>query len=68
METNCNKRKKDGEHKEIPTVVTAKYDGDYKTAAGQAGTKKPSNPDEVIAKNTVQHVGCSCKCGRGCVQ
>ena len=52
---------RDGEHKEIPTVVTAKYTGDYKTAANQAGAKRPDNPDEVIARNTTYKC---CRCGR----
>jgi len=44
-------------HKEIPTVVTAKYTGDFKTVASQAERKIPDNSDEVIARNTKQVVG-----------
>ena len=50
--------KKNSVHKEIPTVpVAAKYTGDY-SAVVKAGTKKPDNPEEVIARNTKRCLKC----------
>jgi hypothetical protein len=50
-------------NKEIPTVVTARYTGDFKTAAAQAESKKPDNPEDVIARNIKETV---CRCCQSC--
>jgi len=60
-------------NKQVETVMTTKFTGDQRAVAVEAKTKKPDNPEEIIARNTTKEIDLGSKtnpkCGKnGCCQ